>query len=344
LKQDHEGTTLTVNVMSGSVFEIYRNLDNTLLDSFNTNDKKEYSLPIVSNKVINESINKPMEKKSSLSVGQVGLILGALIIIVGVIIYINLPPPPPPPGFEPVDGPTFAMIPPDGYTIIDTNNNNLLRKVGFDVEGTKWRFKEENWERFIPDGVNSLTGKWVKDNSQKVKLLSTYFEKIEVIESEGDLPPNYELIKGNDSILYHYGKKALDDNFYRYVNNRWYRKEGERWIKLVSIEDYRDVLESYFIDYDMLQTDVMYSGYIVGEGVRYRSEPSERYTSTKLGTFQNYKTYSDGTPYTKYENTTPDYVYVLFEKNGWYLARIESTGKIGWFKSDFFMISPGCSY
>jgi serine/threonine protein kinase len=338
LFQKIQGTTLTVHIPAGSIIEIYNNFDDTLLDSFNSNDKQEYSLPIVPKK----PISKPMEKKSSLSAAQVGLILGALIIIIGVVIYLKISPPPPDPKPTDVDGPTFAMVPPDGYTIIDTINNNILRKGGFDVDGTKWRFKEENWEKFVPGEKGDSDGKWVKDNSQKVKLLDTYFEKIEVIESEGELPPNYELIKGNDSILYHYGKKALDDNFYRYVNKRWYRKEGQRWIKLVSFEDYRDVLESYFVELRLLQIQPMDYGYVQGDGVRYRSEPSDRNVKTILGYFKSYKTYADGSPLTKYENITPDYVYVLFEKNDWYLVQISQNSKLAWMYKKQFVSEPVC--
>jgi serine/threonine protein kinase len=339
-----EGTTLTLyNIPGGVLVEIFKNSDETLLSSFNTSDQQEYSLPILSSKPENIS----MEKKSSLSVGQVGLILGALIIVIGVVLYLKLSPPtppvpPPPSGVTDPNGPAFAMVPPEGYTIVDTNNNDLLRNTGFMVEGTKWRFKEENWERFVLEGSDDTKGKWVKDNSQKVNLIAAYFEKIEEIESEGELPPNQELIKGNDSLLYHYGKKALDGVFYRFVNNRWYKKEGGRWKKILSFEDYKDVLETYFVDVRLLQNQPMAFGYVQGEHVRYRSEPSDRNRETILGYFKDYKTYSDGSPLSEYENTRPDYVSVLFEKNGWYLVQISENSKIAWMSKQQFVSEPVC--
>jgi hypothetical protein len=278
------------------------------LDSFNSNDKQEYSLPIVSKK----PISKPMEKKSSLSAAQVGLILGALIIIIGVVIYLKISPPPPDPKPTDVDGPTFAMVPPDGYTIIDTINNNILRKGGFDVDGTKWRFKEENWEKFVPGEKGDSDGKWVKDNSQKVKLLDTYFEKIEVIESEGELPENLELIQGNDSILYKQGKLTLEGAFYRYVNNRWYKKENEKWRKLLSIEDYSNIEESYFVDKRILNSEMYPAGYVIGKSVFLRSEPSKKSNSKKIAVFKDYEKYNDGAPKEGYESINPDVVFINF--------------------------------
>jgi hypothetical protein len=340
LFQKIQGTTLTVHIPAGSFIEIYNNFDDTLLDSFNSNDKQEYSLPIVSKK----PISKPMEKKSSLSAAQVGLILGALIIIMGVVIYLKISPPPPDPKPTDVDGPTFAMVPPDGYTIIDTNNNNLLRKEGFDVDGTKWRFKEENWEKFVSGEKGDSDGKWVKDNSQKVKLLASFFEKIEVIESEGVPPSNYQLISGNDSILTANGMEALNGKYYRFVNSKWYKKEDNRWKPLVNTEEFTELMEWYFIESILLTSE--YStrgGYINGIGVRYRSEPSDRKgEKTVLGYFTNYKENENYEPFENYENVTPSNVTVMKQKNGWYLCRIESTGKMGWFKSEYFISSPGC--
>jgi serine/threonine protein kinase len=338
LFQKLQGSTLTVNVPANALIELYLNSNGSVLHSFNSSNQSTYRLP-------DRNFNQTElldNKKSSRNAINVGLILGGIIIFFGVLIYLKLDQKKPPKPTESVDGTAFAMIPPDGYVILDTMNNNLLRNIGLVVDGVKWRFKEENWERFIPDASNSLTGKWVKDNSQKVKLLDTYFEKIEVIESEGDLPPNYELIKGNDSILFRYGKKALDDNFYRYVNNRWYRKEGERWTKLVSFEDYNDVLESYFVEVGLLQIQPMDYGYVQGEGVRYRSEPSDRNVKTILGYFKNYKTDPDGSRLPKYENTTPDYVNVLFEKNDWYLVQISQNSKLAWMSKKQFISEPVC--
>ena len=180
------------------------------------------------------------------------------------------------------------------------------------------------------------------DKSQKAQLLQTYFEKIEVIESEGELPPNHELIKGNDSLLYHYGKKTLDGNFFRFVNHRWYKKEGERWVKLNSYEDYRDVLESYFIDINLLQLDAMDYGYVQGKDVLLRSEPSDLNKNTIIGSFKNYITNSDGSPLPKYQNTIPDYVSVLNERKGWYLVRIIEKDIIGWVSKYQFVSEPIC--
>jgi hypothetical protein len=284
-----------------------------------------------------------MEKKSSLSAAQVGLILGALIIIIGVVIYLKISPTTATKPTD-IDGATFAMVPPDGYIIIDTNNNNLLRKGGFDVDGTKWRFKEENWEKFVPGEKGDSDGKWVKDNSQKVKLLASYFEKIEVIESEGVPPNNYQLITGNDSILSANGMEALNGKYYRFVNSKWYKKEDNRWKHLINIEEFTDVMESYFIESTLLTSGYTFEyGYINGIGVRYRSEPSERKgEKTVLGYFTNYKENENYEPFENYENVTPSNVTVMKQKNGWYLCRIESTGKMGWFKSEYFISSPGC--
>ena len=334
LFQKLQGSTLTVNVPANALIEIYLNSNGSILHSFNSSDQTTYRLP-------DRNINQTElldNKKSSRNAINVGLILGGIIIFFGVLIYLKIDQKPPPTKpTESIDGPAFAMIPPEGYVILDTIYNNLLRNIGLVVDGVKWRFKEENWERFIPDASNSASGKWMKDNSQKVKLLEAYFEKIEVIESEGELPPNQELIAGNDSLLYHYGKKALDGNFYRFVNNRWYRKEGERWKKLVSFDDYKDVLETYFVGYDLTQLDVMDYGYVQGEGVRYRSEPSDRYNKTILGYFKNFKTDPDGSPIEKYLNTTPDRVSVLFEKNGWYLVQISENSKTVWMSKNQFV-------
>ena len=341
LFQKLQGSTLTVNVPANALIEIYLNANGSVLHSFNSSNQTTYRLP---DRNINQTVLLD-NKKSSRNAINVGLILGGIIIFFGVFIYLKIDQKPPPTKptkpTESIDGPAFAMIPPDGYVILETINNNLLRNIGLVVDGVKWRFKEENWERFIPDASNSTSGKWMKDNSQKVKLLDTYFEKIEVIESEGDLPPNYELIKGNDSILYRYGKKSLDGNFYRYVNNRWYRKEEERWKKLVSFEDYEDILESYFVHKDLLQqiNDSDY-GFVQGVGVRYRSEPSDRNDKTILGYFKNYKTDADGSRLPKYENTTPDYVYLLTEKNGWYLVITSENSKIVWMSKRQFVSQP----
>lgn len=339
LFQKLQGTTLTVSTPKGALIEIYSNLDDSLLTSFYSSDKHEYSLPLPKSK----PENKPMEKKLSLSVGQVGLILGALIIIIGVVLYLKLSPPTPT-EVNDADGPAFAMVPPDGYTIVDTNNNNLLRKTGFVVDGTKWRFKEENWERFVPEGTDDNKGKWVKDNSQKVKLLQTYFEKIEVIESEGVPPINYQLITGNDSILTANGMETLNGKYYRFVNSKWYKKEANKWKPLVNAEEFTDIMESYFIESTALTSGYSFDyGYINGIGVRYRSEPSDRKgEKTVLGYFTNYKQNENYEPYENYENVTPSYVTVMKQKNGWYLCRIESTGKMGWFKSEYFISSPGC--
>lgn len=336
LFQKLQGTTLTVNMPEGALVEIYKNSDDSLLTSFYSSDKKEYSLPILT--------NKPMEKKSSLSAGQVGLILGALIIIIGVVLYLKLSPPNPLTEDNDPNGPAFTMVPPDGYTIIDTNNNNLLRKTGFVVDGTKWRFKEENWERFVPEGTDDNKGKWVKDNSQKVKLLQTYFEKIEVIESEGVPPNNYQLITGNDSILTANGMETLNGKYYRFVNSKWYKKEANKWKHLVNAEEFTDIMESYFIESTALTSGYSFDyGYINGIGVRYRSEPSDRKgEKTVLGYFTNYKENENYEPYENYENVTPSNVTVMKQKNGWYLCRIDSTGKMGWFKSEYFISSPGC--
>ena len=340
-----EGTTLTLyNIPRGVLVEIFKNSDETLLSSFNSSDQQEYSLPILSSK----PENKSMEKKSSLSVGQVGLILGALIIVIGVVLYFKLSPPTPPvpptlSGDTNLNGPAFAMVPPEGYTIVDTNNNDFLRNTGFMVEGTKWRFKEENWERFVLEGSDDKKGKWVKDNSQKANLLSAYFEKIEVIESEGIPPNGYLLISKNESILTANGMEALNGKYYRFVNSNWYKKEENKWIPNVNPEEYQDIMESFFIESTALTSgNYIDYGYIDGTNVRYRSEPSDRNRETILGYFKDYKTYSDGSPISEYENTRPDYVGVLFEKNGWYLVQISKNSKIAWMSKQQFVSEPVC--
>ena len=333
--QKLQGTKLTVSMPEGALIEIYTNNNGNLLDSFNTSKQSTYKLPEITTNNIENS-----KKKSSSNATTVGLILGGIIIFLGILIYLKFDQKPPSKPIESIDGPAFAMVPPDGYTIIDTNNNNLLRKIGYVVDGTKWRYKEGNWEKFVPDGSEGKE-KWVIDNSLKAKLLQTYFEKIEVIESEGELPDNYELIKGNDSILYQNGKEALDGNFYRFVNNRWYKKDGESWKKLLSFEDYKDVLETYFVHKDLLQQiDDNDYGYVQGEKVRYRSEPSDRNYKTVLGYFKNYKIYPDGSPLEIYINTNPDYVYYISEKNDWYLVIISENSKIVWMSKRQFVPQP----
>lgn len=326
IKHRMEGRTLILEASDTSEVQIYNKETKLLIKSFNCSNRLEFSFPGVF-----DEITKSPSPSANIFLLLIFGIVVLLLLVWGYNTYLNKDKNAEDPSdIETVDGPAFAMIPPDGYFIIDTINNDLLRNVGKMVDGEKWRFKDEEWERFITDKSNSINGIWKKDNSQKVKLLEYYFELIELVESEGELPENYAIIEGNDLLLYSKGKQTLDGYFYRYVNNRWYRKEEERWKKLVSFADYKDVLESYFINYSQTQLDVVDYGHVEGEGVLYRSEPSDRNDNTILGYFTDYKTDSDGNPLTKYEYTNPDRVSVLFEKNRWYLVNISRNDSYAW--------------
>ena len=329
IKHRMEGRTLILEASNTSEVQIYNKETKLLIKSFNCSNRLEFSLPGVF-----DEIKKSRSPSSNIFLLLIFGSVVLLLLVLGYNTYSNKDTNAEDPSdIETVDGPSFEMIPPEGYDIIHPRYNDLLRNVGYMVDGEKWRFKDGEWEKFITDGSNSINGIWTKDDSQKVKLLENYFELIELIElveSSGELPEGYYIIQGNDSLLWEEGKQTLDGNFYRYVNKRWWRKEGERWKELVSFADYKDVLESYFIHYSQTQLDAEDYGHVEGERVEYRSEPSARNDNTILGHFEYYKTDSDGNPLTKYEYTNPDHVYVLFEKNGWYLVKRSENDSYAW--------------
>jgi serine/threonine protein kinase len=319
IKHRMDGRTLILEVKNTSEIQIYNKETKLLIKSFNCSHRLEFSLP----GVFDEKTKSPSPSANIFLLLIFGIVV-LLLLVWGHNAYFNKDNNGKDPSdIENVDGPVFDMIPPDGYDIKDPKYNDLLRNVGLMVESDKWRFKDGNWEKFITDASNSINGIWTKDDSQKDKLLENYFKLKDVIESEYELPEGYvDIIRGNDSLLSKDGKQTLDGYFYRYVDYRWWRKEGETWKKLVSFADYKDVLESYFINYSQTQLDAEDYGHVEGEGVGYRSEPSDRNDNTILGYFTYYKTDSDGNPLTKYQYTNPDHVSVLFEKNGWYLVEI----------------------
>jgi serine/threonine protein kinase len=340
--QKIDGSTLTVNVPINALIEIYSTSNKAVLYSFDSSKRSKYTLP-------EQSIDEPEEVTSTKDTpnraSSLAWVVGALIIIIGFLIYLKMPHKTTP-KFESVDGPSFAMIPPDGYVIIDTNYNDLLRNVGYMVGEEKWRYKEENWERFIPDESNSINSKWVKDNSQQVKLLDGFFEKIELIESEGISPRDLVLIQGNDSLLYKEGKQTLDGNFYRYVNNKWFRKNGERWGKLLSLDEYSNVQEMYFYDINSINQNNS-EGFVVGENIKLRSEPSNNRNCKIIASFRDF----DYVEYLQNEEANVDiesddannedirefaYVLKVIHEHDWILIKVKETGKVGWIHKDNF--------
>ena len=345
--QKIDGSTLTVNVPLNALIEIYSTSNEAVLYSFDSSKRSKYTLP---EKRIDEPEEVTSTKDTPNRASSLVWVVGALIIIIGILIYLKMPQKTTPKFLEPIDGPSFAMIPPDGYVIIDTSHNDLLRNVGYMVEGEKWRFKEEDWERFIPDESNSINGKWVKDNSQQVKLLDGFFEKIELIESEGNLPRDLVLIQGNDSLLYKEGKQTLDGNFYRYVNNRWYRKDGERWGKLLSFDEYSNVQEMYFYDINSINQNNS-EGFVVGEKIKLRSEPSKNRNCKIIASFRDF----DYDEYLQNEEANVDiesddpnnedireFAYVLKVIDDWILIKVKETGKVGWIHKDNFQMEYSC--
>ena len=141
---------------------------------------------------------------------------------------------------------------------------------------------------------------------------------------------SFLLIKGNDSILYQSGKLCLDGHFYRYINKNWHKKEAGIWNKLSSLNEFEDVQESYFVEKELLNNHSK-TGYINGNDVRYRSEPSVRFNTTILGKFVDYKSYS--------YSSEADEVYLLKEMNGWCLLKIKRNNIICWTMTSYFVES-----
>lgn len=252
------------------------------------------------------------------------------------------------PKINDINGPDFAMIPPYGYTILDTMFNDLLKKEGMNVNGIKWRYKNGSWEKYKIDTENDNQGTWIEDNSSFKFLLDNYFEKNEVISSEGISPAAFHLISGNESILTRYGMEGKNKGtFFRFVNNQWYKKDEKKWEPIADAAEYAQIMEDYFVE-SSLVTSTLYheQGYVNGEKVRYRSVPSDKSSKTILGYFKNYKEPEGygmcSTSYVependKYVGVSPDEVAILKYKDDWALVRIAKNGKIVWMKSDYFV-------
>ena len=246
------------------------------------------------------------------------------------------------------DGPEFSMMSPTGFVIADSSNMDLLRKEGLSVNGVKWRFKNGNWERFNVS-ENNPEGIWIQDNSSKEYLLANFFEKIEVIQTEGVSPAAFQLISGNEALLSKNGMKITNGKLFRFVNNQWYENVNNKWVVSSNASDYASIMENYFVESYLLTSTVHHeTGYVEGEGVRYRSVPTDYSANTILGYFTNYKEpqplYSDEysefetVSFTndKYSNATPDEVTILKFNGDWALVRIAKNGKIAWMKSQYF--------
>ena len=322
--QKLEGKSLIVYVPKNAILDILLTSDNSLFQSFNTSKVQCVELPDL--KVTPRKDKSWSNDVNNKSRGLLlGFILGIFIIICAVFFYNKSSVPPLAPNVQRVE-----MIPPDGYLLINTIYNDLLRQVGFQVNDTRWHYIEGNWEKFIPEEGSSTRGIWEIDNTKSQFLLDSYFYEVEPILSEGKPPAGFLLIKGNDSILYQSGKLCLDGHFYRYINKNWHKKEAGIWNKLSSLNEFEDVQESYFVEKELLNNHSK-TGYINGNDVRYRSEPSVRFNTTILGKFVDYKSYS--------YSSEADEVYLLKEMNGWCLLKIKRNNIICWTMTSYFVES-----
>ena len=342
LLKKNDGKVLTIIVPINVIIDIFRISDNSLFNSFNTNDVQSFTLPVLlvetsvkEKEVINSaSTTNTYNKPKNSSKFLIAFILCLFLILSAFILYKF---------FMVKPSSTFTennsyreMIPPDGYEINDTSYNNLLRIVGYNVAelgNTKWRFIEGNWEKFLSQDGSTTNDLWQIDNSQSQVLLDMFFRKTEIIYSQGDMPNDQQLVSGNDSILNPRGKLCFGDKFYRFVNQFWYVKEGSNWKKLLANEDFSNIQKYYFVKKELLSNPIK-QGYIEGINIYYRSEPYDGLENTKVGRFKDYQKNEDE----EFDriNFSGDYVDLLVENYEWCLVLIKSNNKICWTEKKFF--------
>lgn len=346
-----KGSTFTVYIPIDASIEIYSNSDGALIQNFNLSQEAYVILPVISTEKI-QSI--PVKEKSSYNKIFIGTIIGLIILAVFAAIYFNFN------ENKQQNPPTdnrAEMIPPDGYSIKDTNTNNLLRKVGLDWQGSKWRFIEGDWEKFIAEegkSDNPISGRWVKDNSKSPSLLETFFDEIERITTENQYPENYQIIDTDyDSLLFENGMLAHDKKYYRYVNNKWYTKEGDKWKHHIA---YKNILSWYFVESELINNDeVNKLGYVIGENIKYRSEPSTRNKESIKGTFDKPENktsiiqerdinddYDEYDEYDGSENNEPQEleVFIIKEIPNWYLVKINKEDtSVYWVEKKYINLS-----